>query len=302
MQTSRENQLDEEELGKLVADLLMAGRPRAVLNINSRAGWLAYRNHGKQLSRYMRLMATQFCRDFHDYGGFGGYGDEFLRDTIDSLDLVMLDNATFKQDLVDSLGLLERDAAKMHVAYQPCNLAVRDLPMESRSTGNVLWLGRIHPQKRPDLLAEVAGLMPERTFHVYGGPIDGETIDRFRLRKPNVVLHGPIQDVGMLDPLDFGALLFTSAYEGLPNVPIEVGSMGLPIVASSAGGLRELIDERTGWLLDLAATPVEYVAALTEALEPVRGALRGAALQKRVAKRHTLDQLQRRLTDSGLFT
>lgn len=301
MQPTRESRLDEDELGKVVADLLMAGRPRAVLNINSRAGWLTYSRYGRQLSQQMSLMATQFCRDFHDYGGFGGYGDEFLRDSMGYLSLVMLDNARYKHDLVTSLGLLEGDAAKMQVVYQPSNIPPSDLDMTSRNTDNVLWLGRIADQKRPDLLAEVAGLVPDKVFNVFGGPTDSETVRRYGLDHDNIVLHGPIANIQQLNPLDYGALLFTSAYEGLPNVPIEVGAWGLPIVASAAGGLPELIDAETGWLLSTDAKPSAYAEALLEAMRPTDGAVRGLALRTRVSGRHTWDQLKRRLCEIGMF-
>lgn len=301
MQTTRESRLDDDDLGRLVADLLMAGRPGSVLNINSRAAWLAYSRHGSQLSQHMRLMATQFCRDFHDFGGFGGYGDEFLRDCMDSLSLVMLDNARFRDDLIDSLGLLEQDADKMQVVYQPSAIHPAEFDMSSRKTQNVLWLGRIADQKRPDLLAGVARLMPDTRFHVFGGPVNDTTVRKYGLDLPNLILHGPVANIESLDPLEYGALLFTSQYEGLPNVPIEVGAWGLPIVASDAGGLGELIDEHTGWLLPVDADASAYAGALRQAMASHEGTSRGLALRRLVAERHTWDRLKGRLREIGMF-
>lgn len=300
MQPTREGRLDEDDLGKLVADLLMAGRPRAVLNINSRAGWLAYSRYGRQLSQHTRLMATQFCRDFHDYGGFGGYGDEFLRDCMDNLSLVMLDNDRYKQDLVTSLGLLEQDADKMHVVYQPSNIQPSQLDMTPRNTNNVLWLGRIADQKRPDLLADVARLMPEREFHVFGGPTDATTVRRYGLDSPNIVLHGPVANVEQLNPLDYGALLFTSGYEGLPNVPIEIAATGLPIVATNVGGISELLAGE-GWLIERAASAGAYVHALNEALDPTLGAAKGHTLRQAAGSQHSWPKFRERLSEIGMI-
>lgn len=300
MQPTRESRLDDDDLGRLMADLLMAGRPATVLNINSRAAWLAFSRHGMQLSQHMRLMATQFCRDFHDHGGFGGYGDEFLRDTIDYLDVVMLDNAQFRTDLIESLGLLEADVEKMHVVYQPSAIQPAELDMAKRDIKAVLWLGRIADQKRPDLLADVAGLMPELRFHVFGGPVNDKTVRKYGLDHPNLTLHGPVHNVGSLNPLDYGALLFTSGYEGLPNVPVEIASTGMPIVASDVGGIHELLAER-GWLIPKDAPAQDYVDALREALEPDTGAARGATLRDFARARHCWPSFVERLRETGII-
>jgi glycosyltransferase involved in cell wall biosynthesis len=38
---------------------------------------------------------------------------------------------------------------------------------------------------------------------------------------------------------NFGMFIFTSYFEGLPNVVLEMAHRGIPIIASDVGGLRE---------------------------------------------------------------
>jgi glycosyltransferase involved in cell wall biosynthesis len=62
-------------------------------------------------------------------------------------------------------------------------------------------------------------------------------------------------------------VLSTSNVEGLPNVPIEAQSLGIPVVATDAGGTREtFIDGETGYLC-----PVGEAEALVAAAERVLG-------------------------------
>lgn len=301
MQVTEENEMVDAEGSRMLAELLMNTRPRTVLNINSRAAWLAFRDYGRTLRESMTLTATQFCRDQFPEGGQGGYGDDYLRDTIEVLDMVILDNERFKQDLVHDLGLLPRDAAKMHVLYQPSSSGLRSDPMQLRRPDRVLWISRLVDQKRPDLVAEIAQLLPELTFEMYGGPVTSKTVSKYKLDLPNIKLHGPIPSIEALTATDFGALLFTSAYEGLPNVPIELGAWGMPIVASRVGGLAELVDDNTGWLIDPDASALTYAQSLREALDPQLGLTRGRALQQRVGTRHSWERFKGEVQALGLL-
>ena len=301
MQLTKENEIDDREAAKLVADLLMSGKPRVVVNINSRAGWLAFRDYGRTLHQHMALRAMLFCRDQFPEGGMGGYGDDYLRETIDFLDMVVFDNQRFRQDLMWDLGLLPADTSKSQVLYQPSSTPVRACDMELRRTDRVLWISRLVDQKRPDLVSEIAALMPSVTFEMYGGPVSTETIGRYELDQPNIRLHGPVASVDEIAALDYGALLFTSAYEGLPIVPLDFGAQGLPIVASQVGGLPELIDDQTGWLIPGEAPAEDYAAALREALDLSLGNARGRALQDRIASRHSWDAFREGVQRVGLL-
>lgn len=82
--------------------------------------------------------------------------------------------------------------------------------------------------------------------------------------------------LGVLPACDIVAL--PSFYDGLPNVALEAAALGIPLLASDAGGLADLVDERIGFCFPagdtdgcrsaigaLAATSGEELAALGEA-------------------------------------
>lgn len=286
---------------RMMAELLMNSRPRTVLNVNSLAGWMAFREYGSTLSDYMSLNVSQFCRDQFPQGGMGGYADDYLRDTIEALDRVLLDHKQFGQDLINDLALLPADAAKLKVVYSPSTTGPRRYDMLVRDTKRVLWVGRLADQKKPDLVARIASLMPDVAFDMYGGPVTPSVVEEYGLDLPNVRLHGPVDSMDALHAPDYGALLFTSGYEGMPVTAVDVGAWGLPIVASRVGGLPELIDDSTGWPVESDASPEAYVAALREALEPAAGQVRGRSLQKRVEQQHSWDKFRQSVLDLRWF-
>jgi glycosyltransferase involved in cell wall biosynthesis len=112
--------------------------------------------------------------------------------------------------------------------------ALRDRPFEGP---RVLWVGRFSPQKRPELLLELAALCPEVPFEVVGGRAgDGVYAAGLVSRAealPNVTLHGWVR------PDEVGAfydrasvLLCTSPVEGFPNTFLEAWSRGVPTVST----------------------------------------------------------------------
>jgi len=80
---------------------------------------------------------------------------------------------------------------------------------------------------------------------------------------------------------------YTSGWDGLPTILIELGALGMPIAASAVGGVPELITEKTGWLIDEDATPADAARILRDMIEnPDLRLARATELQKLVRKRH----------------
>jgi len=109
--------------------------------------------------------------------------------------------------------------------------------IEPGAAGTILWVGRISPVKRFELLVDVAAATPEYTFEVAGAP-DGADESTLRALAraaalPNVVLHGQVPRPAMGTLYRRAALLCcTSAVEGFPNVFLEAWSHGIPVVTT----------------------------------------------------------------------
>ena len=78
---------------------------------------------------------------------------------------------------------------------------------------------------------------------------------------------------GSLKPESFDAFLYTSAYDGLPNVVLEAMGHSLPVIAPDVGGVREaVVSSKTGWLIPAVGggddvLVAAYVDAIVELYE-----------------------------------
>jgi radical SAM protein with 4Fe4S-binding SPASM domain len=150
----------------------------------------------------------------------------------------------------------------------------------------VTCLARLHPMKGQDnlLLAarEVLKSHPETLFL-----IAGEGGERPRLEQlsehlglgQNVRFAGQVNDVpSLLAATDI--LCHPSLADGLPNAVVEAMAMGLPVVASSVGGIPEVIEDQVSGLLvpphDIKATSNALVKLLDEAETATRLGQRAA--------------------------
>ncbi len=161
-------------------------------------------------------------------------------------------------------------------------------PGRDRSGGDeplqVLWMGRLEPQKRPDLALEVMARL--RRMDESGREADGPR-PRLHLRlcgegslRPRLVRR--IEELGLGDAVELAGFvehpssamadadlfLSTSDFEGLPNALIEAQGLGLPAVATRCPfGPDEIVDDGVSGLL----VPVGGAEALAAAVVTLAG-------------------------------
>lgn len=132
----------------------------------------------------------------------------------------------------------------------------------------LLFIGRLHPQKAPELLLEAATpwLKQHSSLHlvyVGEGPLRAELERQIENRGVSSQVHllGRRTDVA---PLIKGAamLALPSRWEGMPNVLLEAMAAGCPVIATEVEGSRELLSHGENGLL----CRVNSVADLGEAI------------------------------------
>ncbi|MFQ5635757.1 MAG: glycosyltransferase [Gammaproteobacteria bacterium] len=136
---------------------------------------------------------------------------------------------------------------------------------DARTRGARFTLGgvfRFEPNKRPRLWIEFAARLlsadPRWRFVLVGG---GRQFSECRELAARLGVAGRILFVGHSHNVGFwlgkmDVLSLLSEHEGLPNVLLEAQAMGVPVVATPAGGATEALDAgRTGMLLDSAEAP-----------------------------------------------
>lgn len=295
----RYSQLSPEEQEKLLTRLFLQLPPRVIHNINSLLGYNIFIKYGQAITENSRLYACAFCEDITPEGRSIGYPVCFLPQCFDSLTAVLSDNQHILNKLRDIFAF-ERE--KLFVHYQPMTLEKGKLqPRETlnKSSLDILWASRLDIQKRPDVLIKIAEKCTEMpfTFHIYGSPVYGTSehevknfIDSLNAL-PNVRYYGPFDGLPSLPTERFDLFLYTSQWDGLPNVLLEAVSLGLPVIASSTGGIPELIsDGETGFIV----SPFDNIDGYVDTLKKIhrdRSVLQGVAdnALKLLKSRHSWD-------------
>ncbi len=124
------------------------------------------------------------------------------------------------------------------VLPMPCAGPGPETPLALKpDQARVLWVGRVDPVKRLDVLLDVAMRMPDIAFNVVVANIPETDYDRhLRVRAhalPNVDLVGPVPHCQLANYYRAATCLCcTSSFEGFPNTFIEAWSHGRPIVTS----------------------------------------------------------------------
>lgn len=249
-------------------DWLLAVRPRVVHIINSDLAWQLIAREGGTLSKVMRIFGSIFAMQFSGVEKKRvGYAEYYLRDSICHLQCLLSDNKRFLADAISAYGLGEA-AEKMLTVYHACRIAEGNWLEQARKRIHlaatnpskrlrVLWAGRLDAEKRIDLLLDVVNLCRQYDFYVFGENVVGEM--PALPAEPNFFYCGPFSDPQeIVDGKSYDVFLFTSKWEGMPNILLEIGALGIPIVAVDVGGVRELIGETTGYLIPANAKAKDY--------------------------------------------
>ena len=167
-------------------------------------------------------------------------------------------------DVMDHFHL---EGSRVHVIHNGLTPLPAPHTSEEREPPYVLAIGTVEPRKGlPDLVAafdRIADSIPDMRLKIAGPPGWGEEALAVSLRSAR---HGDrMQRIGWSDDrssLIAGArlLAYPSLYEGFGLPPLEAMSLGVPVVATTAGAIPEVVGEAA------ALVAPRDVPALAEAL------------------------------------
>jgi glycosyltransferase involved in cell wall biosynthesis len=152
-------------------------------------------------------------------------------------------------------------AARVHLvpnAYQPMQVHTR---AEARSRLGIDavrpvagWVGRLSPEKGPDLFAAA---LAQQSASAVTGVMLGDGAARAELESQRarlgisddrLRLPGGRDDAAALMPA-FDVMVLSSRTEGTPMALLEAMSAGVPVVAFAVGGIPQVLDRDSGWLV-----------------------------------------------------
>lgn len=223
-------------------------------------------------------------------------------------EVIMLNNSRAgAEDYTQWLGLPENRIQVLYNGIEADNM--QPVPV-SESTAYRKTLGipanapvvggifRFYPEKDPLLWVEVMGNVakahPDVAFLLIGA---GHMLDEMRSRAEALGIADRFYTPGTVKsaalPLSlFDVFLLTSRIEGTPNVVIEAQWLGVPVVATDAGGTAEAVDNSTtGWIVNNrdADALAEHVLFILDHHDWDEAAI--AASREFAAKRFGLDRM-----------
>ena len=291
--------ISEHERDLLVLRLILAvTRPSTRLHL--KASFFAQRWFGKFSSAIGSLLQTAFYQFSQPQVPFGeglveiGGVFNFISTEIGNLSWVVSDHQRIVQQNLDRFGVY-RD--KWHCLYAPCSVGP---PAKIRDPAfRILCSSRICSEKRPELLPRIVQaachIMPRLKFFAAGASEADGWVQAITSTEGLEYL-GPFDDFDSLKPETFDAFLYTSAYDGLPNVVLEAMGHSLPVIAPDVGGVREaVVSGKTGWLIHSVggsddALVAAYVDAIVELYENwEHSQAMGRAGRDLIRQRHSLE-------------
>jgi glycosyltransferase involved in cell wall biosynthesis len=264
-------QVAKQELSARVTallDLVRGLTPRRVINVNSRLAWDLFQTYGEQISTWTDLYAYLFTWDLDKYGNKGGYPIQFFYPSFDAYSGIFIDNAPLAREIVNRFAVSRALQKKIHLLYtaaEPTDVSYEKVFELRRQRGKRLrcfWVGRFDRQKRFDIVVEIARMLPQMEIVAWGKRVLEDFDMDWKSLPDNIKLQGIYNEFDELPARSFDFFLYTSEWDGLPTILIDIGSHGIATMGSRVGGTADLLSEKTAWPVDDVLNPAAYVAAI----------------------------------------
>ncbi|QBE64810.1 glycosyltransferase family 4 protein [Pseudoduganella lutea] len=284
---------------QIVYHLISALGPAKVHIINSHAAWEALKRFTRPMKSLAEIYVSLYCYDYTDIDEPVGYA-RFIRQCVHGVAGIYTDNTTFKNHLADDIGI---DPGIIHVLPHPVSHRPLAKPYPHLSR-KVLWASRLDRQKQPEILIEIAKRMPFVTFDVFGSAVveHGDAIVQRLQSVPNIVYKGPFSSPSELTREQYRCFLYTSLWDGLPNILLEMLWAGMTVVAPDIGGIRADLGVDHCMIVKDISSPQAYIDALQWIIQHPSEAeqlrLRGQAY---VRRRHNDENFDLALQASHYF-
>jgi glycosyltransferase involved in cell wall biosynthesis len=272
----------------------------SIVNINSGTLHRAMRAYGNGLAATERLFPIFFCNEQGPIGNWFGWPSSQFYRVFERVANVVTDSEYLAQWFEDTYQLDARSREKIRVLHIPVDptlpIASPDPSPRTSDRPTVYWAGRWDRQKKIDLVLEIAWRMPHVEFRMWGEPVlQRRMLER---RPDNVKVEGKYEAFTDLDLSEADVWLYTSAWDGMPTLLLEVAMTGVPIVGSLVGGTGEVLREDDAWPIAEIDDPGGYVEAINEVLANRTAAReRALALRERLLRERSERSFAEQVTD-----
>jgi glycosyltransferase involved in cell wall biosynthesis len=175
--------------------------------------------------------------------------------------------STYLAEIAGGWGLR---GGEIHVLTNPTP-PPRDVEAEELPQGTFVFVGRLTRAKDLGTAIAALALAPEARLVIVGdGPdrVELERVAAGSTAADRIEFRGSLsRDDALRVVAGAEAGLLSSAWENLPHSAVEALSVGVPVVATSVGGVPEVVRDGENGLLVPPGRPDELAAALRRLLE-----------------------------------
>lgn len=279
--------LDKKSKEIVLVEFLRSLKPSLVFNVDSRLFWDAMLGFGPALAKSFSLYAYLFCNEKNKYGHRTGDAISDVYRNFDLLTAVATDNTILKEELQLRFMIPESRRHKLMVLPSPVTTVPRQVTYHHRSKPpQIFWAGRFDRQHRVDIVYAIAESMPEIEFRLWG---EREPENRYWEIKspPNVRLEGRFRNLETLPLQECDLWLYTSEWDSVPDLLMEVAVGGLPLVGSIVGGTGDILVEGLCERIEQIEDVKSYVRGINNILsDPNEAWRRSEKLRACLIQRH----------------
>ena len=281
--------LDRQSAQRVLVELLQSFHADAVVNINSELLYGALTAHGRELAGSERIFLMLFCNEQLATGHWVGLPLRYFYRCFDVTAGVLTDSGYLADWLRERHQLGGEQGQRIHVLRAPVDpgLAIAGAPPpEPTRRPQVFWAGRWDRQKRIGLVLDIARRMPDIDFRMWGEAV--LTRGNFSDVPDNVRIEGRYGHISELALSEADLWLYTSAWDGVPSLLLEVAMTEIPLVGSLVGGTGEVLTPDESWPIVRVDEAAAYEAAIRDVLtDPSRARARSRALRERLLRERT---------------
>lgn len=239
----------------------------------------------------LRIIFSSYNYLINERGEYFGYTVQELPMAYRPHDIVTTDNTKSKQLWIEKYGFLPDDILVHDQLFTADNIP--SVYPTSKDGLNILWAAHVRPEKNPEILLPIAEALKNDNIQIdcYGtfNSDDWEQGNNPLITNlTNLHYCGPYNNFFTdIDLSKYDLFLYTSHADGTPNVILEAGLSGIPIVSSSIGGIPDAIGNYATLVQD--SNSVEgFLHAIRQAFADHEHTIAQAqALQEQLRKKHS---------------
>lgn len=248
---------DNDQLHILVKALIVS-KAKVIHVVNADPALKLIKYYANVLKEHnIKIMTSLFCPDYdwinNQYHGYPVMYPEVFANS----DIVLSDN-NYWYDYFKTLND-GADFRYLKIAVSAsCDVKKNNITNYKK----ILWASRWCNQKLVNVFLDIAQSTPQYTYIVYTGEPENHNLHVYydKLESlPNVEIRGEYKSLDELNFNTFDLFLYTSLFDGIPNVVLEMGLAGLPIIAPNIGGISEVLGSDYYLLVNDCQNPQEYI-------------------------------------------